>query len=449
MPSPSPDDTIAALSSPPGTGAVALLRLSGPSAKTIALSVFRGPTPQPRRATFGSITSPSGEPIDDVLLTFFPSPASYTGEDTIEISCHGGILVSRLLLDRLLLAGARPAAPGEFTQRAFLHGKLDLTQAEAVMDLISAQTDRALHAAHRHLEGALGRHILSLQALLLNILAHLEAYIDFPEEDIDPDTGRALQSRLESLQHQLHALLATAHHGRLLREGVRTVLAGHPNAGKSSLLNQLLGFERAIVSPEPGTTRDTIEEVINLQGFPLRLIDTAGLRLNPSGPIEQAGIDRTQSQLASADLILEIVDASLPPGPRLALPPSPVSRHLLVLHKSDLPQHPAWLGIPGVPVSSHTGTGLADLADHIARAITSGGEAFATMDLAVNARHQACLQRAQTALNHAHAAFATSTSPEFIALDLRLALEALGDIVGRLDVEDLLGAIFSQFCIGK
>ncbi len=449
MPSLSPDDTIAALSSPPGTGAVALLRVSGPLAQSVAHAAFRGPSLQPRRALLGHITDPSGDPIDEVLLTFFPAPASYTGEDTIEISCHGGLLITRKVLDRLLQVGARHAAPGEFTQRAFLHGKLDLTQAEAVMDLISAQTDRALHAAHRQLDGALGRHILALQQDLLAILAHIEAYIDFPDDDIDPDTGHALLARLESLQRQLLALLATAHHGRLLREGVRTVLVGAPNAGKSSLLNQLLGFERAIVSDLPGTTRDTIEEVINLHGFPLRLIDTAGLRSAPCDPIEAAGIARTHSQLASADLILTVVDASLPPPPPLDLPPNPNTRHLLVLHKSDLPRHPAWQYSSGVPVSSHTGAGLPDLAQLIAATIADGGEALAQMDVAVNARHQACLLRAQAALQSAHAALSQQASAEFVALDLHLALEALGDVVGRLDVEDLLGAIFSQFCIGK
>lgn len=455
MSSPFPADTIAALSSPSGTGAVALLRVSGPQARDIAESVFVRHTGapgawKPRQAVFGRIIDAAGQRIDEVLLTFFAGPASYTGEDTVEISCHGGVLVTRRVLERLLQAGARPAGPGEFTQRAFLNGKLDLTQAEAVMDVISAQTDRALQAAHRQLDGALGRTILALREDLLGIVAHVEAYIDFPEEDIDPDTGAALHSRMSALAARLTQLRATADQGRLLREGVRTVLAGAPNAGKSSLLNRLLGFERAIVSELPGTTRDTIEEVISLQGFPLRLIDTAGLRSASSDLIEKAGMARTQSQLETADLILEIVDASLPPDNFLKLPEGTQERHVLVLHKSDLPPHPAWAAHPeGVAVSSRTGEGMPVLTDRIIGVITAGGNAFEQSEVAVNARHHACLESALTALQAAMSEFSKNTPVEFVALDLRLALESLGDIVGRVDTEDILGAIFSQFCIGK
>ena len=444
-----PADTIAALSTPSGTGAVALLRVSGTGAKAVAGAVFQGPVLTPRRALFGTITAADGAPLDEVILTYFAGPASYTGEDTIEISCHGGVLVTRRVLERLWQAGARPAGPGEFTQRAYLNGKLDLTQAEAVMDVISAQTDRALQAANRQLDGALGRTILALRDELLGILAHVEAYIDFPEEDIDPDTGAALRWRMEALLARLHALLATADQGRLLREGVRTVLAGAPNAGKSSLLNRLLGFERAIVSDQPGTTRDTIEEVINVHGFPLRLIDTAGLRQGTGDRIEQAGMARTQAQLAGADLILEIVDASQPPGDRLVLPESSTARHILVLHKCDLPLHPGWHGSDGQPVSSITGEGMEALSDRLIGVITAGGSAFEQSEIAVNARHHDCLKRAHVALTAAMTEFAAGTSVEFTALDLRLALEALGDVIGRVDVEDLLGVIFSQFCIGK
>ncbi len=444
-----PADTIAALSSPSGTGAVALLRVSGPDAAVVAAAVFKGPSLKPRRALFGEIRDAAGGRIDEVLLTFFQGPASYTGEDTVEISCHGGMLVTRRVLERLLEAGARAAGPGEFTQRAFLNGKLDLTQAEAVMDVISAQTDRALQAAHRQLDGALGRTILAMRDELLGILAHVEAYIDFPEEDIDPDTGTALRGRMEGLIGRLEMLLATADQGRLLREGVRTVLAGAPNAGKSSLLNRLLGFERAIVSELPGTTRDTIEEVINLQGFPLRLVDTAGLRAAGADAIEQAGMDRTRGQLDTADLILEVVDASQEPGTGLRLPEQGTRHHVLVLHKSDLPPHPAWQGTDGVAVSSRTGEGLEALTQRLLDVITAGGGAFEQSEVAVNARHHACLVRARDSMQAALSEFASGSSVEFAALDLRLALEALGDVIGRVDVEDLLGVIFSQFCIGK
>ncbi len=447
--SPTPADTIAALSSPSGTGAVALLRISGPAAKAVAESIFTGPSLVPRQAHFGKITAPDGSLIDEVLLTWFAGPASYTGEDTVEITCHGGVLVTRQVLARILEAGARPAGPGEFTQRAFLNGKLDLTQAEAVMDVISAQTDRALKAAHRQLDGALGRTILALRDDLLGILAHVEAYIDFPEEDIDPDTGAALRQRLQSLTERHDQLHSTENQGRLLREGVRTDNAGAPNAGKSSLLNRLLGTDRAIVSPTPGTTRDTIEEVISLGGFPLRLIDTAGLRPSSPDPVEEAGMARTQSQLLTADLILEVVDASQPPGDRLPPDSAAPARRVLVLHKSDLPRHPAWDPADGIPASSLDGSGFDALTKRILEIIQSGGGAFEQSEVAVNARHQACLRRARQAMQDALAEFSAGTSVEFTALELRLALEALGEIIGHVDTEDLLGVIFSQFCIGK
>lgn len=442
-------DTIAALSTPSGTGAIAVLRVSGRDAESVAAKVFQGPSLEARRAVFGKFTAADGAVIDEVILTYFKGPASYTGEDTLEISCHGGILVTRRVLERLLQAGARAAGPGEFTQRAFLNGKLDLTQAEAVMDVITAQTDRALHSARRQLDGELGRTIRECRDELLGILAHVEAYIDFPEEDIDPDTGEALGVRMKSLESRLGGLLATANQGRLLREGVRTVLAGAPNAGKSSLLNRLLGFDRAIVSDQPGTTRDTIEEGLSLEGFPLRLVDTAGLRGETGDQIEEAGMTRTRAQLADADLIVEVTDASQPPGTSLPLSEETAGKWVQVLHKSDLPRHPAWEKAEGVPVSSLTGEGLEALRARLVEVITRGGAAFEQSEVAVNARHQACLESARDSLGAAMAELQAGTSVEFAALELRLALESLGDIVGRLDTEDLLGVIFSQFCIGK
>lgn len=442
-------DTIAALSTPSGTGAIAVLRVSGPEVRKVAAEVFRGPALKPRQAVFGKLVAADGSVIDEVVLTFFQSPASYTGEDTLEISCHGGVLVTRRVLERLLQTGARAAGPGEFTQRAFLNGKLDLTQAEAVMDVISAQTDRALSAARRQLDGALGRTILALRDDLLGIVAHVEAYIDFPEEDIDPDTGAALRLRMTSLGTRLETLISTADQGRLLREGVRTVLAGAPNAGKSSLLNRLLGFDRAIVSDRPGTTRDTIEETVSLDGFPLRLVDTAGLRGAAGDEIEEAGMARTLTQLADADLILEVVDASQPPPPSLPHAEGTTEKWVRVLHKCDLPLHPAWQTAEGVRVSSLTGEGLDILRSRLVEVITRGGAAFEQSGVAVNARHKAALETARSSMTAALEEFAAGSSAEFVALDLRLALEALGSIVGRVDTEDLLGVIFSQFCIGK
>ena len=443
-------DTIVAVATPPGTGAVALLRVSGPAAWELAAGVFTGRGPlRARRAVHGILTDEAGKPLDDVLVTAFRGPASYTGEDVVEIACHGGVLVTRRILERLLRAGARSAEPGEFTRRAFLNGKLDLTQAEAVMDIIGAQTDLALRAAQRQLEGRIGEAVTALRESLLGVLAHVEAWIDFPEEDIDPDTGAALVARVAAVKRQAEALAATADRGRLLREGVRTVIVGAPNAGKSSLLNRLLGFERAIVSDTAGTTRDTIEETVNLGGIPVRLVDTAGLRSGAGDAIEAEGMARTRRQLETADLLVEVVDATRPATERVALGDAGPQRRLLLLNKCDLGVHPDWRGLGGHEVSCLTGKGMDAAVQAIAEAITGTPSEGGDMDAAVNARHLACLRRAGEALAAARDRLADGVAPEFAALDLREALEALGDIVGRTDVEDLLGVIFSQFCIGK
>ena len=309
-----PERTIAAQATAAGQGAIAVIRMSG----TRCTDVLGICTPvgfparlRPRCATLTHILEEDGSPIDQVLVTHFPAPASYTGEDTVEISCHGGMLVTERLLKRLYQCGASPAEPGEFTKRAFLNGRMDLTQAEAVMDVISAGSDLALKAAQSQLNGSIGARVDELKDELVHVLAHVEAYIDFPDEDISPDTASALLSRLANAQEQLSGLLGSAAAGRLLREGIRTAIAGPPNVGKSSLLNTLLGYERAIVSNIAGTTRDTVEESIQIAGLALRLIDTAGVR-ESSDLIEQAGILRTNRALEAADLVLEVADASLP-----------------------------------------------------------------------------------------------------------------------------------------
>src|SRR5712691_4315689 len=306
-------ETIAAVSTPAGAGAIAPVRLSGPRAIEMANQIFRGKQQPSQLALhfqqFGEIVE--GERVvDQVILSVHRAPASYTGEDVVEITCHGGVLVTARVWEACLHAGARAARPGEFTERAFLNGKMDLTQAEAVIDLIRAQTDLALRSATEQLEGRLGERISSLRKELISLIANLEAYIDFPDEDIEPDVGEAFLARLEKIRGQINALLATADQGRIFREGVRVVIYGAPNAGKSSLLNRLLGFRRAIVSDAPGTTRDTIEEVMNLRGIAFRLTDTAGLRAIGGNPIEIEGIERAERSLARADLLLHVVDAS-------------------------------------------------------------------------------------------------------------------------------------------
>src|SRR6059058_5565404 len=308
-------DTIAAISTPPGEGAIALVRVSGANAIEVADKIFHGkemPSQfEPHVQHFGEIFGPEGRLIDQVMLSVHRAPASYTGEDVIEISCHGGTLVSAKVLEACLRAGARAARPGEFTERAFLNGKMDLTQAEAVMDLIRARTDLALRSATEQLEGRLGDQIRKIRDELIALLAHINASIDFPEEGIEPDEGEMLCARLDSIREHIAALLATADQGRVLREGVRVVIYGATNAGKSSLLNRLLGYDRVIVSDTHGTTRDTIEEMVNLNGVPVRLLDTAGLRAFESD-LEREGIARTEKSLQLADLRLHIADRNAP-----------------------------------------------------------------------------------------------------------------------------------------
>jgi tRNA modification GTPase TrmE len=302
------------------------------------------------------------------MLSVHRAPASYTGEDLVEISCHGGILITAQVLEACFAAGARAARPGEFTERAFLNGKMDLTQAEAVMDLIRARTDLALRSAHEQLEGRLGQKIDAIRSDVVNLLAHLEAAIDFPEEGIAPDEGTRLRQRLDSIREQMHALLSTADQGRILREGLRVVIYGPTNAGKSSLLNRLLGYERAIVSETPGTTRDTIEEVINLRGIPVRLLDTAGLR-DSMDEVEREGMARTSKSLAGADLLLHVLDRSTARPANFEESATEQTR-LVLLNKSDLPEHPDWQGVDALRICCLSADGLRGLEEALVGTIS-------------------------------------------------------------------------------
>ena len=446
-------DTIAAVSTASGEAAISVIRISGPQAFEISARVLHHRLPlhtlSPRTVHLVEARDHDHLTLDQGVAILFHNPASYTGEHTVEFQGHGGLLVTQRVLEAFLKAGARPAEPGEFTQRAFLNGKMDLTQAEAVMDLIHAQSTLAVRAANEQLSGAIGREAEALRSPLIDILAHIEAYIDFPEEDISPDTGTALQSRLNQLLTRTRTLLDSAEQGRILRHGARTVIVGEPNVGKSSLLNCLLGFERAIVSPTAGTTRDTIEEIIQVHGIPLRLVDTAGLR-EGLDDIERIGIQLTQSELERADLILEVIDASQPAASRLTLPPASQHRHLLILNKADLTLHSDWQASPHtIPVSCQNRTGLPELRDAIRSIVLQGGSLSFDHPVAINTRHKSCFERVETHITAALAALQTQAAPEFIALDLREALQALGDVIGHTDIEQILDVIFSSFCIGK
>jgi tRNA modification GTPase len=446
-------DTIAALATPVGTSAIALVRVSGPDSARLVTDIF-GETPAPRLARHADYRDRQGLVLDDVLFTFFAGPASYTGEDSLEISCHGNPYIAQRLVEDLLSRGCRSAEPGEFTQRAFLQGQIDLAQAEAVMDLIHARSERALAAANRQLRGALGKQMTGLIDELLIALARVEAYIDFPDEDLPPEDRKVVENQIANVLRGTDRLLATSHYGEVLRHGIKTVIIGEPNAGKSSLLNRLVGKERAIVSPEPGTTRDFIEEVINLGPHCFRLIDTAGLNPQP-GAIEELGIGKTYEIAAEADFFLVVLDATSPTplfDNRLSDLLNP-DRVIVVINKIDQPGSPANLAfIPharSVAVSAKTGLGLEDfrsaligLADGLAP--HTGDDA-----VAINARHAYALNQAKADLASAQLKLAENAASELVASDLRGALAALGEISGRVDNERMLDALFANFCIGK
>lgn len=441
-----PRETIAAISTAAGEAAIALVRISGQNAIEVADKIFRGKNAPSELQThtqhLGQIVE-TGSVIDQAVLSVHRAPNSYTGEDLIEISCHGGALVTANVLETCLRAGARPARPGEFTERAYLNGRIDLTQAEAVIDVIRAQTDLALRSATEQLCGRLGAEFRGLQQQLTGVIAHVEASIDFPEERISPDDTGTIRGRLVSLQSGIETLIATAATGRILREGLRVVIFGATNAGKSSLLNRMLGFDRAIVSEMHGTTRDSIEERLSLRGIALRLFDTAGLRA-PENVVEREGIERTQRALETADLCLHIIDAN-------ASRPADFktdAREMLILNKSDLPTHDDWLETDAIRISCKTRSGLNQLADEIYRQI-GGAKLNAESPVAINARHREQLHRASEAIMRAIAAIDAAATPEMFAIDLHEAQAALDGLLGGGDEEAVRDAIFSQFCIGK
>jgi tRNA modification GTPase len=445
-------DTIAALATPAGTAALAVVRVSGPGSAGLAAEIFKK-TPLPRHVGHADYGDRAGALVDEVLFTFFQAPHSYTGEDALEISCHGNPFIAQKILEDLFARGCRPAGPGEFTQRAFLHGRMDLSQAEAVMDLIHARSERALAVAHQQLRGALGRHMQALVEALVSLLARVEAQIDFPEEDLPPEDRNLAGRELEKLSLATDRLLATSHYGEMLRAGVKTVILGPPNAGKSSLLNRLLGRERALVSAEPGTTRDFLEEPAAMGPHCIRLIDTAGLNPAPAA-IERMGIEKTLECAAEADLILLVLDAT---APCPALPAALAERltpanALAVVNKIDLappvlPPPPAGLGV--VRVSALTGTGL----DELRTAIAAKAESFRIETgadiIAINARHAHSLNQARACFKAAQAKLAANDAAELLASDLREALNAFGEISGKVDNERMLDQLFAMFCIGK
>jgi len=453
------DDPIVAIATPPGSGGLAMLRVSGRGALEVADRVFRPgrpgapmPSSAPTHTVHHGHVMAGGRAVDEVLLTVLRGPRTYTREDTVEVGCHGGVLVARMVLEAFLAAGARMAGPGEFTRRAFLNGRLDLAQAEAVADLIHARSERAVRAATAQLSGALSRRIEGLREGLMTVLAHVEAHLDFPDEDIAPETGAALEARMEAAMAEARRLVESARNGRLLREGARVAIVGAPNAGKSSLLNALLGVDRAIVSDVPGTTRDTVEDLVTVAGYPVVLVDTAGMR-ESADAVEREGMRRSREAALGADVVLEVADVTLPPPTVVPVERAAGTAWLRVANKCDLEPDPGYAAEAGwIRVSCRTAEGLDELRAAMGASLgggTAAGGLGVGEEWAVSARHQDALRRSLEAMGLAFGAMRQGVALDLVAADLRVAAQALGEVVGKTGTEDLLDRIFSTFCIGK
>ena len=449
-------DTIVAIASAPGRGAVGVIRVSGPDVAQIAASII-GDLPAPRVARVAHFLGGDGAPLDRGLALYFPAPASYTGEHVLELQGHGGVLVLDSLVKRLLELGCRMARPGEFTERAFLNGKIDIAQAEAIADLIDAGSVAAARAAVRSMQGEFSAHIDELQAQITELRMLVEAAIDFPDEELDFVPGSELGRRIAKIFMSFDAIGAAARQGALLREGLNVVIAGKPNAGKSSLLNKLAGDDIAIVTDQPGTTRDVLRQQVHLDGLPLNLIDTAGLRTSADA-VEAEGVRRARAELKRADRVLYILDAAVPDGESstsdLAAELSELPQGVpvtLIFNKIDLsggePKVDESRDPPRVFLSARTGAGLDLLRAHLKnRAGYRSGDAGA---LSARRRHLDALDRARACVVQAAQILTETRAFELFAEELRRAQMALGEITGEVSSDDLLGEIFSSFCIGK
>ncbi len=444
------EDTIAAVATAPGEGAIAVIRISGKKTFEITGQVFSRPIQnfKTHTAHYGEVVAADGVSLDRVLLLIMKGPNSYTGEDSVEISCHGGQLVTRKILKRIFEAGARPAQPGEFSLRAYLNGKLDLAQAEAVQELIGAKNDLALENAKKQLEGTLSEKIGEFQKELTDMAAILEAWVDFPEEGLEFMEIDEIVARIEKVCLCMQKLRATFHDGKALYEGFSLCLLGAPNVGKSSLMNALLGKDRAIVTEIPGTTRDLLEEELRLGQLHFRLIDTAGIR-DTEELVEKEGIRRSKKTMQEADVVLLLLDASRPLDmqDRMLLEGTPKEKTIVVWNKIDLAKPVE--KIAGIPISAKQKTGLEDLKAVIERLIWKQGAPSKEEILITQLRHYQALTQAIDACQAVVNGLRSGISAEFATSDLRAALNALGTIVGTNVTEEILSAIFSRFCLGK
>ncbi|MFY7843254.1 MAG: tRNA uridine-5-carboxymethylaminomethyl(34) synthesis GTPase MnmE [Rhabdochlamydiaceae bacterium] len=449
-----PGDTIAAVATPPGEGGIAVIRVSGQKAFDVVSLCFTGAVHSyaSHTAHLGKIINQHKEEIDEVLVLVMKGHRSFTGEDTVEISCHGGSLITRKVLDTVIQAGARLARPGEFTFKAFMNGKIDLTKAEAIQSLIHAQNDFALKAAEKQLSGSLAEKISSFQKQLVHIAAHLEAWIDFPEEDLDFLSKQEMLEHLESVKKEMQKLSDTFYEGKILSTEHTLCLVGAPNAGKSSLMNLLLGQDRAIVTDIAGTTRDVLEARLSLNGLNFRLLDTAGLR-ETEEVIEKEGIRRTYEAVKEADLVLLIIDVTkgICEGVKELLSFLPKNRTVIVWNKKDLARDSSFgVGFPlECFVSVKTGEGIDELKEKIKEIIWVKGLPSKEEIVITNSRHFHLLMKATEHIEVLIKGIREDLSPEFLSSDMKESLKKLGEIIGTNVTEDILSSIFSQFCIGK
>ncbi len=448
-----PMDTIVAPATASGEAALAVVRVSGPEVPALVEALFPAPLP-PRQAGLGSYRSLEGRILDTLVYVHYADGKSYTGEALLELSPHGNPWLVRKILDDLVARGCRLAEPGEFTRRAFLNGKLDLSQAEAVVQLIQARSERALEAARRQLAGSVGNTVNQLVDKLLQITAGLEAYIDFPEEDLPPEDQEGPAGQLRDLLGEMDHLMATRQYASLLHDGIKCVILGEPNVGKSSLLNALTGEERVIVSAEPGTTRDYVEERIHVGPYLLRVIDTAGLH-EAASALEEQGIHRSLEQIRSADLLLVVLDSTRPSPalPETVLQLLRRQNSIIIENKTDLSVSTSLAGFapdcPHVRISASLHQGLEELRGTIRRTLEEGLVIPDENAVIVSARHAGALQDASECLRQARLKLADAEPAELVASDLRGAIEAMGRITGKIDPERVLDRLFSQFCIGK
>ncbi len=466
------DDTIAAISTPLGEGGIGIVRLSGKDTLPIAEKLFSSPKgkrlqeSESHTLTYGFIKNPSaGTTIDEVLVSVMKAPNSYTKEDVVEINCHGGTLAVRKVLELVLQHGARLAEPGEFTKRAFLNGRIDLSQAEAVMDLITAKTGEAAKIALEQLSGGLSEKITGLRDRMTSVCAHVEAYIDFPEEEIAPASLDRILGEIQDIRDGLVELSKSFEEGRFFREGLKVAIVGRPNVGKSSLLNALLNRDRAIVTETAGTTRDVIEEYLNIQGLPVRIMDTAGIR-EAHEMAEKEGVVRSLRAMDDADVVIAVLDGSVPMNAedKAVLEKVTDKKAIVAINKSDLPAAQPYLETAlrayagdAANISAKTGSGLDSLKDKVLRlAMTRTGkpQPGSPFDespgvIVTNIRHKMAIDSAVDALNRGAGALSTKMPLEIVAVEMRDALDRLGEIVGSVTTEDILNRIFSEFCIGK